>query len=117
MLKKKKNSFGIIAHIKCLPENAFELRQHLFELVKLTRNECECLSCEIIENESDPTEFTLLEKWLHEEAHIAHLDTKPIKSLMKSFSNLLTGELDLRMHILRSNMVRYGTNSYCLAAS
>jgi quinol monooxygenase YgiN len=117
MLRKKSNRFGVIARIRGLPEKADELRQFLLNLVKLTRSESGCLSCEMIENGYDSTEFTLLEEWLDEEAHNAHFGADPVKSAMEFFPNLLSGELDSRRHILRLNAIRYGTNSYCLAAS
>jgi quinol monooxygenase YgiN len=83
-------------------------------LVRLTRNESGCISCEMIENKCDSTEFTLLEEWLDEEVHNTHFNANPIQNAMKFFQNLLSGELDLRKHVLRLNAVRYGTNSYSL---
>ena len=99
-----------------MPDKADEVRQHLQELVELTRSESGCLSCDMIENRCDSTEFTLLEEWSNKEAHNAHLGASIIKSAMKLFPGLLTAELDLRKHVLRLNSIKYGTNSYCLAA-
>jgi quinol monooxygenase YgiN len=111
----KKTSFAVVARIRGLPEKADELRHRLLDLVRLIRNESGCLSCEMIENGCDSTEFTLLEEWLDEETYNAHFGTNPIRNAMKFFPNLLSGELDLRKHVLRLNAVRYGTNSYSLA--
>ena len=110
-------SFGVIARIRGLPEKADELRAHLLELVRLTRNEHGCLSCEMIENRCDPTEFTLLEEWSQEIQHDAHLGTDLIRNAMRFITDLLSAELDPSRHELRLNSVRYGTNSYCLAVS
>jgi quinol monooxygenase YgiN len=115
MLRRKSNSFGVIARIRGLPERADELRQRLLELVRLTRDENGCLSCEMIENSCDSTEFTLLEEWSQEEEHNSHFGTDLIQNEMKFFPGLLSGELDLSKHVLRLNSIRYGTNSYCLA--
>jgi quinol monooxygenase YgiN len=71
----------------------------------------------MIENGYDSTEFTLLAEWSDEEAHNAHFGTRPIQDAMEFLPILLSEELDLRKHALRLNAVRYGTNSYCLAAS
>ncbi len=117
MLRKKRNSFGVLARIRGLPERADELRQRLLELVSLTRVESGCLSCEMIENGCDSTEFTLMEEWSNEKAHTRHFSTEQIQKAMKLFPGLLSGELDLRKHMLRLDAVRYGTNSYCLAES
>ena len=116
MSKDKERSFGVLARMRGLPERADELRQHLFELVSLTQAEIGCLSCELIENKCDSTEFTLIEEWSNENAHDAHFGTGTITSEMKAVHGLLSRELDSRKHVLRDNSVRYGTNSYCLAA-
>ena len=117
MISRIKNSnFSVFARIRGLPAKADELRKRLQELVELTRAGIGCLSCEMIENSCDPTEFTLLEEWSNKEAHNAHLGASIIKSAMKLFPGLLTTELDLRKHVLRLNSIKYGTNSYCLAA-
>jgi len=113
MLTKKRHSFCVMARIRGLPEKADELRKSLLTLVKLTRNENGCLSCEMIENGYDSTEFTLIEKWSDEEAHNAHFSTILIQNAMKMFQGLLSGELGIRKQILRLHAVRYGTNSYC----
>jgi len=113
MIKIKGNSFGVIARIRGLPEKAGELRKRLLALVKLIQNENGCLSCEMIENGYDSTEFTLIEKWSHEEAHYLHFNTILIQNAMKMFRGLLSGELGIRKQILSMHAVRYGTNSYC----
>ena len=114
MLRTKRNSFGVFARIRGHPDKADELRRRLHELTTLTRAEKGCLSCEMIENPCDSTEFTLLEEWSNQEAHDSHFGTALIQIAMKSFSTLLSSELDPRKRVLQSNSVRYGTNSYCL---
>jgi quinol monooxygenase YgiN len=116
MLRIKSNNFGVLARVRGFPAKADELRERLHELVELTRAENGCLSCEMIENRCDSTEFTLLEEWSLEEDHNAHFVTDRIRNAMKCFPGLLTTELDLRKHVLRPNSIKYGTNSYCLAA-
>ncbi|UCC43130.1 MAG: antibiotic biosynthesis monooxygenase [Candidatus Zixiibacteriota bacterium] len=115
MLRIKKNRFGVFARIRGHPERADELRQHLHKLSSLTRAEKGCLSCEIIENSCDSTEFTLLEEWSSQEAHDFHFESDLIRKMIRSFPRLLSKELDLRKYVLRLNTVKYGTNSYCLA--
>jgi quinol monooxygenase YgiN len=112
MSRKKRKSFGVMARIRGLPEKTDELRQRLLELVRLTRDENGCLSCDMIENGCDPTEFTLLEEWRDEETHATHLGASHIRKALKFLPDLLSGDLDRRKHVLRLNAVRYGTNSY-----
>ncbi|MHC4750670.1 MAG: putative quinol monooxygenase [Planctomycetota bacterium] len=113
MLKIDRNIFGVIARIRGLPGMTDELRWRLLELVRLTRSENGCLSCDLIENGCDSTEFTILEEWTNEKAHNKHFHANLIQNAMKFFPSLLSTELDLRKHILRLNSVKYGTNSYC----
>jgi quinol monooxygenase YgiN len=114
VLRKRNNSFGVVAHIRGLPEKVAELRRRLIDLTYLTRHEDGCISCEMIENECDPTEFTLLEEWSNVEAHDVHCDTKAVKNVMQSIRALLSDEVDRCKHVLRLNSISYGTNSYCL---
>jgi quinol monooxygenase YgiN len=117
MLRTKRNSFGVFARIRGHPEKADELRRRLHELTSLTRAVKGCLSCEMIENRCDSTEFTLLEEWSNQEAHDSHFGTDVIRTAMKSFPTLLSRELDCSKHVLPSNSVKYGTNSYGLSNS
>ena len=94
MLRTRNHSFGVVAHIRGLPEKVVELRSHLNKLTYLTRHEDGCISCEIVENGYDPTEFTLLEEWSDMEAHDVHFKTEKIKNAMKSMAALLSDEVD-----------------------
>ena len=116
MLRIRKSGFTVFARIRGQPEKADELRQRLHELVSLTRAENGCLSCEMIENYCDSTEFTLLERRSDREAQRSHFSTRLIQNTMHSLLDLLSKDLDYRKHVLRLNAVKYGTNSYCLAA-
>jgi quinol monooxygenase YgiN len=113
MLRIKIDSFGVFARIRGRPEKAEELRRRLHELTSLTRAEKGCLSCEIIENRCDLTEFTLLEQWSCQKAHYLHFGSDLIRDAMKSIPQLLSNELDLHKYVLRQNSVKYGTNSFC----
>jgi quinol monooxygenase YgiN len=115
MLRKKNHRFGVIAHIRGLPGKADELRRRLDDLICATRREDGCISCEMIENGCDSTEFTLLEEWSDEEAHDVHFKTERIKNVINSIAALLSDEVNRCKHVLRLNSVKYGTNSYSLA--
>ena len=116
MASSSKQRFGVIARLRGLPEKTDELRIRLKELARLTREEYGCLSCEMIENRSDATEFTLLAEWLDEKSCEAHFSTALIRKALQFLPGLLTRERDFIRHPLRSHSVRYGTNSYGLAA-
>lgn len=117
MLRTGKSSFGVVARIRGLSDKADELRKSLYDLTKLTRDQYGCISCEMMENKCDATEFTLLEEWSDEKAHNAHFGTHPIRNALQLLPRLLSRELDPCKRVLRLNVVRYGTNSYSLEAS
>jgi len=116
MLRTTRRSFGVIASIHGLPEKTNELRRYLYDLACLTRHQKGCISCEMIENGCDSTEFTLLEEWSDRKAHDAHFKTPIITIAMHSIQNMLSNEIGRRRPILRLNSIRYGTNTYCLTA-
>jgi quinol monooxygenase YgiN len=111
---QNKDCFGVVAHIKSPPTNVGELRRLMLDLVSLTQHEDGCLSCEIIENENDPGEFTLLERWSNEVTHHVHFTTSSIRDALQALSGLLSKDLGARAHLSRPNTTRYGTNSYLL---
>ncbi len=115
MLRIKSDNFGVLARIRGLPAKTDELRDRLRELVKVIQIQIGCLSCELIENSCDSTEFTLLEEWSNKNAHDAHLKTEPIQKVMKTVRRFISSELDSRRHVMQANSVRYAANSYCLA--
>jgi len=117
ILKTGQSSFGVVARLRGLSEKADELRDRLKDLSSLTRDEHGCISCELIENSCDATEFTLLQEWSDEKAHNAHFGSQLIQNAVRFLPHLLSDELDLHRHVLRLNAIRYGTNSYGLSMS
>jgi len=114
---RNKDRFGVVAHIKGLPAKVDELQRQVLDLVSLTRHEEGCISCEMIENENDPGEFTLLEKWSNEVTHHVHFTTDSIRDALQALASLLSKDLGTREHLSRLNTTRYGTNSYFLEVS
>lgn len=117
MLRIRRSAFGVVAHLRSLPHQADELRSRLHMLTGLTRHEAGCLSCEMIENGCDSTEFTLIQEWSDERAHDAHFAADPIHAALQFLPTLLSRELGPSRRMQRMNVVRYGINSYGLAAS
>lgn len=117
MLRINGDKFGVLARIRGLPAKTDELRERLRELARLIETQIGCLSCELIENSCDSTEFTLLEEWSNKKAHNAYLRTEPFLNTMKAVRQLISSELDSRRHAMQGNSVRYAANSYCLAVS
>jgi len=117
MMRTERTNFGVVARLRGLSDKSDELRERLCDLTTLTRKQFGCISCQMIENECDVTEFTLLEEWSDEAAHNAHFGTLLIQHALRLLPNLLSNELDPHKRVSRLNTVRYGTNSYGLAVS
>lgn len=108
----ERSTFGVVARLRGFLGKAPELRDRLNALIQLTRNERGCHSCELIENESDSTEFTLLQEWESEEAHVAHFSARCVQQAMRFLPDLLSGDYDPHKYALQFNTVKYGTNCY-----
>lgn len=108
----ERSTFGVVARLRGFPGKALELRERLAELNRLTRNERGCLSCELVEDDSDPTEFTLLQEWEDEGAHVAHFSARCVQDAMRFLPDLLSGDYDPHKYVLQLNTVKYGTNCY-----
>jgi quinol monooxygenase YgiN len=105
-------TFGVVARLRGIRGKADELRERLTELTGLVRSERGCLSCELVEDGSDPTEFTLLQEWENEGAHVAHFSARCVQDAMRFLPDLLSGDFDPHKYVLQSNTVKYGTNCY-----
>ncbi|MDQ2856133.1 MAG: antibiotic biosynthesis monooxygenase, partial [Acidobacteriota bacterium] len=57
------NTLRVVARIMALPDKVDEVRSLLEALVEPTRNEAGCISYELLQNKSDPADFTFVEEW------------------------------------------------------
>lgn len=108
----EKGHFGVVANIISLPERVNEFRSQLNNLIRLTRNEDGCVSCELIENNNDSTKYTLIIEWLNEKAHTAHFSTIMIRDTLRILSKLTSDDLGFRDRLTRLNTIAYGANCY-----
>lgn len=88
----------VVAHMKSKSDKAVQARELLQGLVAPTHEEPGCISYEMLHSIEDPTQFTFVEEW-HSEADLeAHLGTPHIEALLKSWDDLMDGQLDLRKY-------------------
>jgi quinol monooxygenase YgiN len=92
------DTLRVIARVKALPGKVNELLSVLSSLVEPTRKEPGCLSYELLQNNEDPTDFTLIEEWQSNTALESHFATKHFKDALIKFSNLIAAEPDVRRY-------------------
>ena len=65
-------------------------------MIEPIRNENGCISYEMLENRSDPTEFTFVEEWTNDETLEAHL--QGLQSNLPKLMDLIAESPDIRTY-------------------
>ena len=97
-----KDTLRVIARVKACPGKANELLSVLSSLVEPTRKEPGCLSYELLQNNEDPTDFTLIEEWRNNTTLESHFATKHFKDALIKLPNLVAAEPDIRRYHVMS---------------
>lgn len=96
------STLRVVARVKARPNKVNELLSVLSSLVEPTRKEPGCLSYELMQNNEDPTDFTLIEEWQSNTALESHFATKHFKDALVKFPTLVATEPDIRRyHLVR----------------
>ena len=85
-------SLRVIARAKAKPNYVTQVREILFSLVEPTRHEPGCLSYELLQNNSDPTDFVFIEQWASAAAEQAHFATPHLLSTLQRLVELLAAD-------------------------
>ncbi len=92
------DSLRVIARVKARPDKVNELRSVLSSLVEPTCKEPGCLGYKLLQNNEDPTDFTLVEEWQSNAALESHFATKHFKDAVAKLPNLVESEPDIRRY-------------------
>ncbi len=92
------NTLRVVARIIARPDHVDVVRSYLTELIEPTRKEPGCVSYELLQNRSDPTDFTFVEEWESDGALEAHLNTAHIRNAIASLAGLLAAAPDIRSY-------------------
>jgi quinol monooxygenase YgiN len=79
-----------------------ELESILSSLVEPTRKEPGCISYTLLQNNQDPTDFTLIEEWQSNTALETHFATKHFKEALVKLPSLIAAEPDIQKYHLVS---------------
>ena len=85
-------SLRVIARARAKAEHVAQVREILSSLVEPTRCESGCLSYELLQNSSDPTDFVFVEKWASAAAKHAHFATPHVSIALQRLMGLLADE-------------------------
>ena len=92
------NSIRIVAKVVANADSVDQVCSILSDLVEPTRNESGCISYELLQNRTDPTDFTFVEEWETDAAIDAHLTTKHISDALTKLPGLISCEPDIRRY-------------------
>lgn len=95
-------SIRVVAHITARPETVDETRDLLLSLIEPTRAESGCVTYELMQNTTDPTDFTFVEEWTSDAALDAHLETEHLKRVAAMGADLFAAPPDIRRYTLLS---------------
>jgi quinol monooxygenase YgiN len=90
----------VVARIKALPDKTDAVRSILSELIEPTRKEAGCVTYELLQNKSDPTDFTFVEEWESDTALEAHAVSDHINDVTSKLQGLLADAPDIRRYLL-----------------
>jgi len=88
----------VVTRIVAQPERVEDLQAVLRDLVEPTRAESGCLQYELLQNVSDPTDFTFVQEWESKEAFEAHLNTDHTQQVARKLTQLLKVMPDIRRY-------------------
>jgi len=93
-------SVRVIARVMANAASVQQVRAILIGVVEPTRSESGCLSYQLLENLSQPTDFTFVEEWASAEAERAHFSTPHISDALRKLAGLLAAEPDIRRYTM-----------------
>ena len=92
------DTLRVVAGIKARAGKVNELLSVLSGLVGPTRKEPGCVQYTLLQNNEDPTDFTLIEEWRDNKALESHFATKHFKDALRKMPNLVAAEPDIRRY-------------------
>lgn len=90
----------VVARVIALPDKVEAVKTVLLELIEPTRQENGCIKYELLQNQSEPTDFTFVEEWSSHQALDAHLASAHIQKAVAQLHGLIATEPDIRRYHL-----------------
>jgi quinol monooxygenase YgiN len=90
----------VIARMIALPEKVEELKAVLLELIEPTLLEAGAIKYELLQNQSDSTDFTFVEEWTSNQTLDAHLNSAHLQAAAAKLEGLVATAPDIRRYHL-----------------
>ncbi|MBD2495732.1 putative quinol monooxygenase [Nostoc sp. FACHB-280] len=90
----------VVARLIALPDKVEELKALLLSIIEPTRQEAGVISYELLQNQSDPTDFTFVEEWTSAEALDTHLNSPHLQAALVKLEGLVATAPDIRRYNL-----------------
>ena len=87
----------VVAHLTAIPDNVEAV---LREIIEPTRQEAGCIKYQLLQNNSQPTDFTFVEEWTDNEALKAHAGSSHMQAMEVKLKGLLAAVPDIRSYHL-----------------
>lgn len=94
------HTLHVVAHIRVESGHEDAGRAVLTALLEPTRREPGCIRYELLQNSSDPGDFTFVEEWESDAALDAHLATPHVQAALARLRPLLGAPPDIRRYRL-----------------
>jgi quinol monooxygenase YgiN len=91
-------SVRVVARVIALPDKIEQLKAVLIELIEPTRAEAGCIQYDLLQNTSDPTDFTFVEEWSSTAALEAHLTSQHLQKAINQINGLVAQSPDIRRY-------------------
>ena len=88
----------VVARVVARPGKVEELRALLQGLVEPTRREPGCVTYELLQNMTEPTDFTFVEEWRSEEELDVHLQSPHVRQARSRLPELAVADPDIRRY-------------------
>ena len=88
----------VVARIVTRPDKVEAFKAVAFELVEGSRKEPGCVSYELLQNLSDPTDFTFVEQWADTAALDVHMTAPALSAALGKVGPLLAAPPDIRRY-------------------
>lgn len=88
----------VVAHFVALPDKVEQLKTLLLGLIEPTKLEAGAIKYELLQNQSDPTDFTFVEEWESAAALDNHLASPHLQASIAKLEGLIAVQPDIRRY-------------------
>jgi quinol monooxygenase YgiN len=93
-------SLRVVARITARPETVDEVGTILRSFIEPTRQEAGCVTYELLQNRSDPTDFTFVEEWTSDGELDRHLASEHLQRALPRLQAIVAVPPDIRRYTL-----------------